>query len=166
VQVKMFVRVDVVESKTGRCKGFELRLDLRCNLTTYRCAQPYRRAERGHVGAKHSVSRDEIRDLAGRKQRSAVDEHQMQAHAEPGQSFCAHHRVARGGAAHHQARGAQYTRAVPRLDGFVDFKRGAEIIGRDDQMAVTTAVRPQTIAFGSETIAVAQRAISRRSRRK
>jgi hypothetical protein len=56
---------------------------------------------------------------------------------------------------------------VPRLDGFVDFERGAEIIGRDDQMAVTTAVRPQTIAFGSETIGVtAQRTISRRSRRK
>jgi hypothetical protein len=91
----------------------------------------------------------------------------MQTHAEPRQSFCAHHRIARGGAADHQARGAQYTRAVPRLDGFVDFERGAEIIGRDDQMAVTTAVRPQTIAFASETIALtAQRAISRRSRRK
>jgi hypothetical protein len=167
MQVKMFVRVDVVERKTCRCKGFELRRDLSCNLTADRSAQPYRRAERRHVGAKHPVSRDEVRDSVGRKCRPALDEHEMQAHPQPGESLCAHHRIARGGAADHQACRAQYTGAVPDLHGFVDLERHAEIIGGDDQMPVTTAFRPETIALRPETIALrAQRAVSCRSRRK
>jgi hypothetical protein len=70
---------------------------------------------------------------------------------------------------------------VPDFHRFVDLERHAEIIGRDDQVPVTTAFRPDTIAlrpetsaFRPETIALRaetsafrlQRAISRRSRRK
>jgi hypothetical protein len=153
MEMKMLVRVHVVERKSGRCICFELRCDFSCDLAAYSCAQPDRRAKSSHVGAETAIRIDEIRDAARGKERAPFDEHEMKADAQARETPGADYRIACRSAADHQARRAQHSRCVRELYRFVHLGRRAEIVGRDDQMPETIPRRPQ-------------RVISRRSRRK
>ena len=61
-----------------------------------------------------------------------MDEYDVQPDRERRHPPRALDRVARGRSSDHQARGAQDAVAMCALDRFIDFGRGAEIVGGDD----------------------------------
>jgi len=58
----------------------------------------------------------------------------MQTHPQRGQPSSAGDRIGRRRPGHHQTGRSQDTFAVSRFHGFVDRKRGSEIIRRDDEL--------------------------------
>ena len=76
------VRVDVVERQSGRAIGVELRRDFQRELASRRGPEDDRSPHARQILAQQAVLVDEVRDARRRKQRSAVDDHHVQADAQ------------------------------------------------------------------------------------
>ena len=85
------------------------------------------------IASQSPLAVDEIRDVFGRQHRPSVDEHQVQPNTKRRQTTRTCQRVVDSSAAHHQACRGEDARCVRELDAFVDLRRQAEIVGRDDQ---------------------------------
>ena len=133
VNVKMMVRIDVIERQAGRGESIELRRDFRRELFAHFRAQEDLRAERRHVTAQPSIAVDEVREVRGRKRGTSVDEREVQPDSQRREAARALDRVGDRRPAHHQARSAQNPPGVGKLDGAIDLRRQAEVVGGDDQ---------------------------------
>ena len=133
VNVKMMVRIDVIERQAGRGESIELRRDFRRELFAHFRAQEDLRAERRHVPAQPSLVVDEIRDGSAGKCRPSIDEREVQPDTQRRKAAGALDRIGDGGPAHHQTGGAQDAAGVRYFDGAIDFGRQAEVVGGDDQ---------------------------------
>ncbi len=80
VQVKVLVRVDMVERQAGLCKCRELRVDLGGQLPAGGRPQEDRNAGPDHVFTKAAVRIDQVGNLLCRQHGTAIDQHHMQAH--------------------------------------------------------------------------------------
>lgn len=129
----MFVRIDMVQREPGRTKRLELCRDLGGELALRPGIHRKIDAGQDHILAKVTRSLDEIRHGVRRKSRNAVDQHKMQSDAESGKAARAAHGVGRRCAGHHQAGSGQDAIAMGLFDRFIYFRRGAEIIRRNDQ---------------------------------
>src|SRR5262249_35892905 len=123
MEMKMLVRIDVVEREAARAIGLELRLDLGCGLAANRWAGEDVEPERGHVAAEASAGIDEIGHALRRQHRSALDQHDMQADAQARQALRAADGTLSGAAADHEAGGRQNSLLMRELDRLVDFER-------------------------------------------
>jgi hypothetical protein len=110
-----------------------LRLDLGSELAARTAPQEDLDSRPRQIAAQAPATVHEIRNAFGRKRGRAVDEDEVQTHAQRRQAAGSRDGVARCGAAYHQACRRQDALRVRQLDGFVDFRRGAEIVRRDDQ---------------------------------
>jgi len=146
MEMKMMMRIDVIERKPRCAKGLELRGyfsgDLPARGRWKQEPQP------GHqqIVSEQPIGADEVANFAGRQRRTAIHQNEMQADAQRGQATRACDSIIRSGSADHQARRGQNAVRVRRLDGIVDLDGQAEVVGGDDQRF--------------------QCAVSRRSRRK
>ena len=133
--MEVLVRIDVIEPEPGRAKRYELRLDLGPKLPPHIAPQRDVDAEPRHVGAKESFRVDKIRYALGRQHGYPLDQHDMQAHAQPRQPLRARDRVLRGGACHHEACGSEDAALMRDLDCVVDLGSEPEIVGGDDELS-------------------------------
>ena len=133
VQMEVMVRIDMVERQTGRLEGFELCLDFRGELPARAGSDEDVDARPHQIASQSPMAVDEIRDAFGRQHRPSVDEHQVQPNTKRRQTTRACQRVVDSSASHHQACRREDARCVRELDAFVDLRRQAEIVGRDDQ---------------------------------
>ena len=127
------VGVHMVEKQAGRVKRLELRADLHRELTAHPRQSKKPNAGAAHIRIETAVPAHQTGDFGTRKRRKPIDEYQMQADPQVMQATGARHRVSRGGAADHQARGRQNAVPVGLLDSFVDGGVEPEIVGADDQ---------------------------------
>ena len=133
MQVEVVMSVDVVERQTGGAKRRELRVDLRGELATHPRASEYVDADLHQVSAQPPIPIHEIRDALGRQRRKPVDQYQVQTDPQGRQAARHGDRLGRGASAHHQAGGRENAALMRDLDGLIDLRRKAEVVGRDDQ---------------------------------
>jgi len=133
MNMKMMMRIHMVELEAGRCESIELRGDLGGELFAHFGTQEDLRAERRHVPAQPSLVVDEIRDGSAGKCRPSIDEREVQPDTQRRKAAGALDRIGDGGPAHHQTGGAQDAAGVRYFDGAIDFGRQAEVVGGDDQ---------------------------------
>ena len=130
VQMQVRVAVPICGRKTERPEARELRGDLAPERLGERgrkgVAQPGPRGRRGEVSAFVR----ERGDLRG----AARAEREMQAHAERRMAPRDLHGFRRGRFVDHQARLRDEARAVGALDGGVDLRAAAEVVGGDDEV--------------------------------
>lgn len=131
----MLVRVDVIEREAGRAKRFELRFDLGAELPPHIWPQRDGEAEPCHVGPEASCRIDQSRHALGRQHRCSLDQHDMQADAQPRQFVRTRDRILRGGACDHEACGGEDAPLMRDLDGVIDLRREPEIVGGDDELS-------------------------------
>ncbi len=105
MKVHVLMGVDVVERQAGCAEGFELRPDLGRELTANPRKHEKSDTGAGHISVELAVVADELLDLDLRQNGMPVDQVQVQADAEFGQSTGAGHRIGSRRAADHQARG-------------------------------------------------------------
>ena len=134
MEMKMLVRVDVIQAETGGGKGRELRFDLGFQLAAHLGQEEHRRPSPRHVGAEIAVGVHQVWHLCGRQNRLAFYQHQMQADPQRWQGFGTAYRIVGGGARHHQAGGGENAVFMAMLHGFVDRFGSAEIVRRDDKL--------------------------------
>ena len=146
MQVKMFMRSDVIQRETGGAKGLELGADLRSHLLAHMRQKKYGGPGERHIRTKAPAPIEEIRHSRGRQNGLRVDQRQMQPDREPRQPARQFDRCRGRRRSDHQARRGEDAFHMRALNGAVDFIGEPEIIGRDDK--------------------IFQCAISRRSRRK
>lgn len=130
MQVQVRVTVPVGGRKTECAEA----LELRCDLAPQRPGECGRKrvAEPGACGRGGEVS-PRIRER-GDLRRAARAEREMQAHAQGGIAPRDLHRVRGGGLIDHQAGLRDEARAVAALDGGVDLRAAAEVVGGDDEV--------------------------------
>jgi len=141
MQMEVPVRVHVVECKSGGAVGFELRGDLSGELPAPGSVESNLRAVTCQVVPEPSATVDEASNVGAFRHRLAVDENDVQAHAQVRQAPRALYRVGRGRRADHQAGGAQYAFPVCFFHGGVDGFTKAEIVRRYDQMVQCASSR-------------------------
>src|SRR6201988_4170011 len=97
VQMKVLVRVDVIEPPPGAPKRLELRCDLRRNLAAH--PGPKENIEGGldHFDKKMTVGVDEVGEAFRLQDGAAIHQSEMQTHAQRGQARRTAHSVARRG---------------------------------------------------------------------
>ena len=134
MNVKMLVRVDMVQHESRGTECFELGGDFGRELAL--CPAVHRDIYAGphHILAKAARRFDEIGDRICGKRRDTIHQHKMQAHSQIGKAARAGDGIGRGGARHHQAGSRQNPVAMGPFDRCIHFRRGAEIIRRDDQL--------------------------------
>jgi hypothetical protein len=125
--------VDVIELQSGCLERGKLRIDLGGKLATHRRSQEDFDSRLREVAAQPPLAVDEPGNAFRRQRRCSIDENEVQADAEPRQPLCALDGVGSGCAAHHETRSRKNAFGVSALDTFVDFRREAEIVGRDDE---------------------------------
>src|SRR5262245_61416468 len=133
MEMEVLVRVDVIEPKPARAKRYELCLDLGAKLPPQIAPQRDVDAEPRHVGAEDTLAIDQARHALGRQRRTAFDQHDVQAHAQPRHFPRPCDRVVCGGACHHEACGGEDAALMRDLDSVVDLRREPEIVGGDDE---------------------------------
>ena len=131
--MEVVMRIDVIEPQAGRVKRRELCVDLRGELPAHAGTQKDVQAHHREVRAQQPIAIDEVRYRIGRRRRGAVDQNEMQTDSERWQATGAGDRVIDGASAHHQARCRQNALRMRDLDGLVDLRCQAEIVGRDNQ---------------------------------
>ena len=134
MQVKMLVRVDVIERKPGGAKGLELGADLRSHLLAHMRQKKYGGPGERHIRTKAPAPIEEIRHSRGRQNGLRVDQRQMQPDREPRQASRELHSRSRRRRSNHQARRGQDALDMRALNGLVDLVGEAEIIRRHDQI--------------------------------
>ena len=92
-----------------------------------------REAVGGKVGAQAARGVEEIGDVLNWGDGPALDQHEMQPDAQVRHQPRPRHGVRRGRSADDQARRAEDAMPMGLLDRLVDFRREAEIVGRDDE---------------------------------
>ncbi|MNM98154.1 hypothetical protein D3C81_1106780 [compost metagenome] len=132
----MLVRVDMVQRQPGRGEGIELRADLGRQLAPHMRQEEEAAAVQRHGRAEASLRIDQRRDPRARQRGGAVGQHHMQAHAQRWLPARALERIGHGRGAHHQAGRIEHAVAVSHLDGLVDGRMQAEVVGGDDQRAL------------------------------
>ena len=132
--MKMLVRVDVVELKTGGPEGLELGADLGLHLPAHTGQKKHRGAGERHIRAKAAATVGQIRDCRWRQNRRCVDERQMQPDSKPRQAARQLDSPARRWRSDHQARGGEDASDMRALNGLVNLVCEAEIVGSDDQI--------------------------------
>ncbi len=95
MDVKVLVRIDVIERQTGCFKSVELRCDFGSKLAPHPRAKEDRGAQPRHVATKASLGIDQPRHLLGWQRRSAIDEHEVQTDAKRRQPPGAPNRIGR-----------------------------------------------------------------------
>lgn len=130
MEVQVRVAVPITRRKTECAEA----LELRCDLAPQRPGECGRKrvAEPGACGRGGEVS-PRIRER-GDLRRAARAEREMQAHAQGGIAPRDLHRVRGGGLIDHQAGLRDEARAVAALDGGVDLRAAAEVVGGDDEV--------------------------------
>jgi hypothetical protein len=123
VKLKVLVRIDVVERKSGCTIRFELCLDFRSDLSADRRAGKYIESETYHVAAEVTARIDEMRQASRRQDRPPLHEHQMQADAQSRQTPRARNGVRRRGSSDHEACRRQDAVPMRGFDSFIDFAR-------------------------------------------
>src|SRR6185312_849845 len=141
VKMEVVMRVDMVERQAGAAEGVELRANLGGGLAPRLTIAEDADAGCHGILGELAAAIDESRDLAGRKDGGAVDQHEMEADAEPRQTLGARHRIRRRGARHHEARRSEDAAGMARLDRLVHRLVEAEIIRRDDELLQKTCSR-------------------------
>jgi hypothetical protein len=134
MQVKMLVRVDVIEREAGRAERLELGADLRPHLSAHMGQKEHRGAGERHIRPKPAARVDEVRDGGGRRHRLGVDQRQMQPDSEPRQAARQLHGFGRRRRSDHQARRRQDPFDMRALDRLIDLVGETEVVGRDDQI--------------------------------
>jgi hypothetical protein len=132
MQMKMLVRIDVVERESARAIGFELRLDLRRQLAAHRRPQEDVDPETDHIAAEVPVGIDEIGQLLRGQDRPAFDQDQMQADVQPRQPPRPRDGVLRRGAGDHEACSGEDAVPMCGFDRLIDLAGKPEIVGGDD----------------------------------
>lgn len=132
--MKMLMRIGVVQGEP--CGTESLKLCGHFSRELALCAAIHREIDAGqnHVRAKPARSFDKIRHRMCRKRGDAVHQHEMQPDSKPGKAARSGHGIGSSRARHHQAGGRQYAIAMGLFNRFIHFRRGAEIIRRDDQL--------------------------------
>jgi hypothetical protein len=103
--MKVLVCIDVIECQPRGTVSFELRLDLRCELSMGRSAREYIQSETYHVPAEVPGFVDEIRQALRGQHGPALHQHQMQADPQSWQPTGARDRILGGGTSDHKAGG-------------------------------------------------------------
>ena len=131
--MEVMMGVDMVQRQSGRPIGGKLCVHFSRELLAHFRANKYLDAQHHHVDPQIPTRVDQVRYRRWRKHRPPIAQHEMKTDAQRRQPPCAFDGIVDGGAAHHQARCRQNPARVRQLDRFVDLRRQAEIVGRDDQ---------------------------------
>ncbi|CDY73573.1 hypothetical protein BGLT_02942 [Caballeronia glathei] len=132
MQMKMLVRVHMVEDETGCRECLELGANLGGELRAH-----MRQAEEAHTVAGHRVVEtalpvNQIRNRRRAERRVSVREHDVQADTQPRQLPRIGNRARRRRRADHQARGREHAVPVCERDSVIHSLVQAEIVGIDD----------------------------------
>ena len=129
----MPVAVDMIERQPGCPIGFELRGDFSFDLPLHGRIEGDLRAIKRQVVAEISCVVDQAGYLAGRTERRAIGENNMQPDAQVRQPARPLDRIRGCGPANHEACRAQDAALVRFLNGGVDRFAEAEVVRRDYQ---------------------------------
>jgi hypothetical protein len=129
------VGVCVIEREARRTKGVELRADLSRELRARRRIEEKAKAGADEIVSALAVRANERRNGRWRQHGSAACQHEMKADMQSRQPAGTRDRVGGGRPADHEARAGEDAVAAPLLDGFVDGRIEAEIVGADDEPA-------------------------------
>ena len=135
MQMKMLVRIQMIERETQRREGGELRADFRGQLRAHARAVQKIASPPGHVVVEAVVVVDQVRNLLPRQHRAAIAQRQVQADAQLGQRAGASRGILHCRSADHEAGGGEDPGPMRRLDGLIDGRMQPEIIGGDDAQA-------------------------------
>ena len=133
MKVEMLVGVDVVERKPGGLISPELRLDFGRELFAMPGTEEEADAGLRHVVVKPAAGIHQIGNPLRRQNRAAIHQDEMQADTKSWQLLGPGDGIAGGRRPDHQAGRRQNAVPVCLLDGEIDFRRSAEIVGGDDQ---------------------------------
>jgi hypothetical protein len=134
MNVKMMMRIDVIERETGVVKKFELGADFAFDLLAY--ARPKKDVYSGHryVRRKLAIESDEIGNLLGWQRRLAINQHQMKSDTKSRQTLSAGDGIGGRRRRDHKACRRQDTVAMRLLHGLVHRRHQAKIVGSHDQL--------------------------------
>jgi len=133
VQLHVLVGIHMIERQTSRPERVELSPDLFPELLAHLRQKEKPDTSAPQVPIELVGPAEEAAHLRRRQHRTPVDQHQMQADMQFGQSPRARNRIGGGGGAYHQARGRQDPVAMRLFDGLIDGRVEPEIVGADDQ---------------------------------
>lgn len=133
MDMKMLVRIHVVEDEAGTPEGRKLGGDLLAKLAPGRGAQGERKGEPDHVAAQPARLVEQGRDFPWRRGRNAFQQGKMQANAQIRQPFGESNRARGRRTRHHQACRRQHAFAMRKFDSLVDLGGMPEVIGGDDE---------------------------------
>ena len=125
----VLVRIRMLEGESARGKGGKLRADFARELAANGGTEEVAEAEAELIGGKPALPVHEIRDFLPRQDGGTFDHDKMEPDAKAGQVPGTGDGVCGGGRGHHQACGAEDAFPVRPLNGFVDRRGKAEIVG-------------------------------------
>ena len=131
--MEVLVCVDVIQQQPGAPEGFELRCNLRRQLTPHPGTKVHVERSPDHAGAETACGVDDVEKSLRLQNGTPLDQHDVQPHPQGWQTPGAGHCVACRMLAYHQASCGDDTHPVGELYRLVDLARASEIVCGDDQ---------------------------------
>ena len=134
MQVKMLVRVDVIEFEAGRAERLELGADLRPHLPAHMGQQKHRRAGESHVRAKEPATVHQISGAPTATAPARVDKREMQSDRKPRSRRASSTAAAVAGAPTIRLAAVRTPSACARSIAWLTSSREAEVVRREDKI--------------------------------